>query len=222
MYNSESRFKLFQGKILQFIKFDEKFCEGLNKLIDDQVIKKPANPFLIGEIENEYLIDMKNPDLEKYLIHIKEVFLKFINFQKQYELMASSSKATSIRFTLAWVNLMKKNDYNPVHIHDNNTHNLIIWMNDVEIKNSKSKALKTVYDFVDDRVLFNTFYGYDGAHTIIVNNDTMQMLPRKYYGLIYEKDVLHAVYPTNSDEIRKSIVFNLKVKYESDRSKESP
>ena len=154
------------------------------------------NNNLAGAIEREYLLKKSRSSLDPFLLEMSKEYSK--NFGSEL----------ANRVGEVWVNLQKKNEYNPMHSHDG-TLSFVSWMkipykisDELEIdnvKHAKSKRTASCFDFVYTNIL-GEIVGFslpveEGWEGRIV------MFPSK---------LSHQVYPfQTSDEYRISISGNL-------------
>ena len=108
------------------------------------------NHGLAGVIEREYLLKKSRFSLDPFLIEMS----------KEYAKIWDTNVLT--RVGEVWVNLQKKNEYNPMHSHDGLL-SFVIWMkipyklsdeSQVDnVKNSKSKYTASCFEFVYTNIL---------------------------------------------------------------------
>ena len=52
---------------------------------------------------------------------------------------------------------------------------------------------------------------YKGCHVIIKDQELMNIIPQKNFGIIYDFDLLHQVYPFENNKERLTFVMNIVV-----------
>ena len=110
------------------------------------------NNNLAGAIEREYLLKKSRSSLDPFLLEMSKEYLK--NF--------GMDVVENYNVGEVWVNLQKKNEYNPMHSHDGLL-SFVIWMkipyklsdeSQVDnVKNSKSKYTASCFEFVYTNIL---------------------------------------------------------------------
>ena len=108
------------------------------------------NHGLVGVIEREYLLEKSRSSLDPFLIQMSKEYAKIWDTN------------VLARVDEVWVNLQKKNEYNPMHSHDGLL-SFVIWMkipyklsdeSQVDnVKNSKSKYDASCFEFVYPNIL---------------------------------------------------------------------
>jgi len=212
--------KTFQDKILTFFEatdsFTDNFSNSLLSMINQSGAK--ANNMLVGEIENEYIInhgvldefylDTFNQIIHAHIEHdLNNRMGKFKKFEKNDVLIRSS-----------WLNVMRKNEFNPLHVHEENDFNFIYFLNDFDsaLETSFGRNLKSRFFNMKTQEITNNA-SYKGCHIIIKDQELMNIIPQKNFGIIYDFDLLHQVYPFQENEKRLTFVMNIVVNRETER-----
>ena len=154
------------------------------------------NHGLAGVIEREYLLKKSRSSLNPFLIEMS----------KEYAKIWDTNVLT--RVGEVWVNLQKKNEYNPMHCHDGIL-SFVIWMkipykisDEVQmdnVKNSKAKPISSCFEFI-----YTTILGEIGGFNIPVEEGWEGRI------VMFPSKLSHQVYPfQTSDGYRISISGNL-------------
>ena len=164
-----------------------------------------ANHTLVGNIEQEYILSESKSTIEQLL---DPCVNHEMNGDFNLSLLSPINCDASLKLDDAWVNFMKKHEFNPVHNHGG-AWSFVIWMEvpyDIEeehavdmSKNSKSPSSGHF-----------AFVYTDGLGDI-----TQEEIPvdRSYMnrGVLFPAALSHCVYPfSTSDEYRISISGNYK------------
>jgi len=175
-----------------------------------------ANQQLIGKIENEHSLFYQGEDSSKMLKHNKlptNVLEWFTSVYKFY-LDFNKIKDYEVRLTSIWVNEMKDNEYNPIHIHQGD---LFTGLSSVMILGLPSQYGKE-YSAKDTptngklQILGNA----NGQFAHIDYSPKLQ--PRDFF--VFPYDIRHCVYPFNStNEARRTLAANCDVKYDPIRNR---
>ena len=159
------------------------------------------NGNLAGLLEKEYRLKKSTSSLRPFLIDMGREYGRVFN--QDLESINGDLETGDI-----WVNFQKKNEYNPMHLH-NGILSFVIWMkipykiSDEQqlknVENSKGKDAAASFEFT-----YTTIVGEMASHNIPVEDGwegRIIMLPNK---------LMHQVYPfRTSDGYRISISGNL-------------
>lgn len=156
------------------------------------------NDSLVGNMEKQYGFDQMIPVLEPYLNEMCKSYTENWNFYKKNE---------DFKLTQLWINFQSKNEFNPIH-HHNETFSFVSWLkipynieeelNAPHVKDTKAKAAST-FQFVYSNIL-----GQVSLETLYVNKDWEGRI------VLFPAHLSHCVYPfTTSDDYRISISGNL-------------
>ena len=171
-----------------------------------------ANNMLVGEIENEYIINYGILD-EFYLDTFNQIIQTHIEHDLNNRLgKFSKIEKNDILIRSSWLNVMKKNEFNPLHIHEENDLNFIYFLNDFDsaLETSFGRNLKSRFFNMKTQEITNN-ESYKGCHVIIKDQELMNIIPQKNFGIIYDFDLLHQVYPFQENEKRLSFVMNINI-----------
>ena len=158
------------------------------------------NDGLAGNIERQYGLPKSLPYLEPFMSSMCKSYGEHWNFLR---------KPGDFQFEQGnlWVNLQKKNEFNPVH-HHGGTFSFVCWLkvpyniqdelDAPHVKESKNKAAST-FQFLYPNILGNLT-----LETLYVDKDWERRI------ILFPAHLSHCVYPfTTSDDYRISISGNL-------------
>tara|TARA_R100000655_G_scaffold37454_1_gene72103 strand:+ start:107 stop:760 length:654 start_codon:yes stop_codon:yes gene_type:complete len=169
-----------------------------------------ANKQLVGKIENEHSLFYQGEDTSTMKHHnrlpqnvlswFESIFKFYLNFNKisEYELRLNS----------IWVNEMKDNEYNPIHVHQGS---LFTGLSSVMILSLPSHYGKEYS--AKDKPTNGSLQILGNANGQFAHTDYAPTLnPRDFY--VFPYDVRHSVYPFNStNEVRRTLAANCDVHY---------
>jgi hypothetical protein len=170
-----------------------------------------ANPQLVGKIQNEHSLFFDGTPNNKMHPHNflpQNVIQWFYTVMKHY-LDWNKIKEYKMHMNSVWINEMKANEYNPVHIHQGS---LFTGLSSVMIlKLPKNTGVE--YSAVDKpmngqlQILGNA----SGQFANVDYGPIMQ--ERNFY--VFPYDMRHCVYPfNNSTDIRRTLACNMDVNYD--------
>lgn len=205
--------KTFQDKILTFFEtpesFTDSFCSHIYQIIDKSGAK--ANPLLVGEIKDEYFLHLSQID-NFYIEHFEKAIYTHIKSQTDISLTESFPPDIKIMINTCWLNVMKPNEFNPAHIHENNELNFIFFLNDYDVHKEVSVARERNARFFDLQTQTMQFEGsFKGCHVIIRNDEIMNIIPAKNFGIVYDWNLVHQVYPFDQNKERLTFVMNINI-----------
>ena len=169
-----------------------------------------ANKQLVGKIENEHSLFYQGEDTSTMKHHnrlpqnvlnwFESIFKFYLNFNKisEYELRLNS----------IWVNEMKDNEYNPIHVHQGS---LFTGLSSVMILSLPSHYGKEYS--AKDKPTNGSLQILGNANGQFAHTDYAPTLsPRDFY--VFPYDIRHSVYPFNStNEVRRTLAANCDVHY---------
>ena len=172
---------------------------------------EPANKQLVGKIKNEHSLFYHGEDQSKMKNHNKlprnvtdylmDIFKHYLTFNKikDYDLHLNS----------VWINDMKQNEYNPVHIHRGM---LFTGLSSVMILKMPSTFGKEYSaEGVPQNGKLQILGAANGQFAKIDYQPPMNL--RDFY--IFPYDMRHGVYPFNgTDETRRTLAANCDVKFD--------
>ena len=154
-----------------------------------------ANKQLVGKIENEHSLFYDGVDSDKMKKHsmLPKNILNW--FSAAYKFYLDFNKVTDyqIKLTSIWVNEMKDNEYNPIHVHQGDYG---------KEYSSEQSPLNGALQIMGN------------ANGQFANVDyTPNVKVRDFY--IFPYDIRHCVYPFNStNQTRRTLAANSDVKYD--------
>ena len=186
-----------------FTTINQVYEKNFNKL-------HKANKQLIGKIENEHSLYYDGVESDKMIKHKtlpNNVIEWFYSVFKVY-LNANKIERYRLKVTSIWVNEMKYNEYNPIHVHQGD---LFTGLSSVMILTLPSHYGK---EYSSEKSPLN------GALQIIGNVNgqfanvdfTPDIKVRDFY--VFPYDLRHSVYPFNSTgQTRRTLAANCDVDY---------
>ena len=187
-----------------FTTINQVYEKNFNKL-------HKANKQLIGKIENEHSLYYDGVDNDKMIKHNmlpRNVLEWFYNVYRVY-LKANKVDKYQLKVTSIWVNEMKDNEYNPIHVHQGD---LFTGLSSVMILTLPSHYGK---EYSSEHNPMN------GALQIIGNANGQfakidyqpELSVRDFY--IFPYDMRHVVYPFNgTKDTRRTLAANCDVDYD--------
>ena len=170
-----------------------------------------ANKQLVGKIEYEHSLFYNGVDSDKMKKHsmLPKNILNW--FSAAYKFYLDFNKVTDyqIKLTSIWVNEMKDNEYNPIHVHQGD---LFTGLSSVMILTLPSHYGK---EYSSEQSPLNGALQIMGnANGQFANVDyTPNVKVRDFY--VFPYDVRHCVYPFNStNQTRRTLAANCDVKYD--------
>ncbi len=159
--------------------------------------KIPANSELVGQIEHQVKIELNN-SIVSYLDDMWKTYSEMFNYYK----------GSKYSHTEPWINLQKKYEYNPVHLHTGIV-SWVIWVNIPYTIENESKCKNTAYSTNHFNSKFQFIYNMlDGrmqTFTIPVDKQDEGNV------IMFPAFLRHTVYPFyTSDELRVSVAGNIK------------
>jgi hypothetical protein len=170
----------------------------------------PANVQLVGKIKNEHSLFFNGPPNNRMHPHnfLPQNVLQWFNKVMKHYLDWNKIKEYETHINSIWINEMKANEYNPVHIHQGG---LFTGLSSVMIlKLPKNTGIE--YSAAEKPM---------NGQLQIIGNSTGQfanidygpnMRERDFY--VFPYDMRHCVYPfNNTDETRRTLACNMDVDY---------
>jgi hypothetical protein len=175
--------------------------ETINLTIDRQILNptnslpKSYNKNLVGHISKEYEFELPN-EFQTFLELFALRYGEYFNYPKRVILKHD-----------AWVNLQKRHEFNPIHVHNSDL-SWVLWIkipyklsDEDNLENSISSSVSSNARFMFH---FNQLNGMIRNHTVNVD--------KTYEGklIMFPSYLPHSVYPFyTSDELRISIAGNI-------------
>jgi len=203
---------VFLGQSILKYKVPLEIFQSINSLYEDNKNNlDPANKQLVGKIENEHSLYYGGQDESKIKKHnrlplvVKNYFIQSFHHYLQW----NKIREYELHLNSIWVNEMKANEYNPVHIHRGM---LFTGLSSVMILSLPST------------------YGKEYSNEEVPQNGKLQILGsasgqfakidyqpelkiRDFF--IFPYDMRHCVYPFNStNETRRTLAANCDVRFD--------
>ena len=188
----------YWGPLLFKVKVKEEDIEKIYQICKKDKNKDFRNQ-LAGIIEQEYLIDEKIyfEIIEKYLSSFKNAFLNW--YGKEFN---------KIEVLKVWVNFMKKNEYNPPHVHGKCNFSSVMYLKIPDkLKIENQKYIGTLKSKGGPGSI--NFLNAPGNDKFSIN--TQQFFPEEGDFFIFPASLLHYVVPFKSNVERISVAANFEV-----------
>ena len=186
--------------------------------IYEQNIKQlhPANKQLVGKIMNEHSLFFNGDDESKVKRHnflprnVTDWFLQIYTHYLQF----NKIRDYKLHLNSVWVNEMKSNEYNPVHIHRGN---LFTGLSSVMIlKKPSTTGVEYSAEETPQNGQLQILGASNGQFAKIDYQPPMDL--RDFY--VFPYDMRHCVYPFNStNETRRTLAANCDVLYDPIRNR---
>tara|TARA_R100000781_G_scaffold106135_1_gene70110 strand:+ start:352 stop:999 length:648 start_codon:yes stop_codon:yes gene_type:complete len=185
-----------------YISINEIYEQKFKQLI-------PANDQLVGKIKKEHSLFYNGEDQKIMKTHnlLPLTILKWLEECYKHYLDWNKIKEYKIHLNSIWVNEMKENEYNPVHVHQGN---LFTGLSSVMI-------LKLPKSFGDEYSSKN--HPQNGRLQILGSASgqfaNVDYEPKVVEGdfYVFPYDLRHLVYPFNGPGYRRTLAANCDVKY---------
>ena len=186
------------GPYVAYYELDNNFCKEL--LTIGKASKKKFNDHLAGRIDKEFKINLeKNKWIREYLNNYVVKWLKgYANFG--CNLMARNP--VSFNINSMWINIMKKGEYNPMHVHQECHLSFVIYLK------TPHKSLKKDNYLVNPQGTngrTNFFYG-EGSWTNISHR---VLYPYENMMVIFPANLAHSVDAYEKPGERISVAGNV-------------
>jgi len=176
----------------------------------------PANKQLVGKIMNEHSLFFNGEDESKVKRHnflprnVTDWFLQIYNHYLQF----NKIREYKLHLNSIWVNEMKANEYNPVHIHRGN---LYTGLSSVMIlKKPSTTGVEYSAEETPQNGQLQILGAANGQFAKIDYQPPMDL--RDFY--VFPYDMRHCVYPFNStNETRRTLAANCDVLYDPIRNR---
>ena len=184
---------------------------GLNKIYEKQKKQLPkANKQLVGKIQDEVSLFYSGPENDKMYPHnfLPQDILKWFDFIFSHYLDWNKIGENRRAINSIWVNEMRANEYNPVHIHQGK---LFTGLSSVMIMNLPTNM--GVEYSAPDKPMNGRLQIIGAAAGQFAKTDYS---PNAKIGdfYVFPYDMRHCVYPYNSTkEKRRTLVCNMDVEY---------
>ena len=176
----------------------------------------PANKQLVGKIMNEHSLFFNGEDESKVKRHnflprnVTDWFLQIYNHYLQF----NKIREYKLHLNSVWVNEMKANEYNPVHIHRGN---LYTGLSSVMIlKKPSTTGVEYSAEETPQNGQLQILGAANGQFAKIDYQPPMDL--RDFY--VFPYDMRHCVYPFNStQDTRRTLAANCDVLYDPIRNR---
>jgi len=176
----------------------------------------PANKQLVGKIMNEHSLFFNGEDESKVKRHnflprnVTDWFLQIYNHYLQF----NKIREYKLHLNSVWVNEMKSNEYNPVHIHRGN---LYTGLSSVMIlKKPSTTGVEYSAEETPQNGQLQILGAANGQFAKIDYQPPMDL--RDFY--VFPYDMRHCVYPFNStQDTRRTLAANCDVLYDPIRNR---
>jgi len=176
----------------------------------------PANKQLVGKIMNEHSLFFNGEDESKVKRHnflprnVTDWFLQIYTHYLQF----NKIRDYKLHLNSVWVNEMKSNEYNPVHIHRGN---LFTGLSSVMIlKKPSTTGVEYSAEETPQNGQLQILGASNGQFAKIDYQPPMDL--RDFY--VFPYDMRHCVYPFNStNETRRTLAANCDVLYDPIRNR---
>ena len=171
----------------------------------------PANPQLVGKIVNEHSLFFDGPSNNKMHSHnfLPQIVTKWFHTVMKHYLDWNKIIEYKMHLNSIWVNEMKANEYNPVHIHQGA---LFTGLSSVMIlKLPKNTGVE--YS-APGKPMNGQLQILGNSSGQFCNTDYGPVMKERYF-YIFPYDMRHCVYPFNTtDETRRTLSCNMDVDYD--------
>jgi hypothetical protein len=170
----------------------------------------PANPQLVGKINNEHSLFFDGPPNNKMHPHnflpnhVKDWFDQAMNHYLKW----NKIKGYKMHFNSVWVNEMREHEYNPVHVHQGS---LFTGLSSVMIlKLPESYGV----EYSSPQAPQNGRLQILGSASGQFSNIDYQPRAEERDFFIFPYDMRHCVYPFNGPGLRRTLACNCDVDYD--------
>jgi hypothetical protein len=190
---------------------------SINQIYENNIKQLyPANKQLVGKIMNEHSLFFNGDDESKVKRHnflprnVTDWFLQIYTHYLQF----NKIRDYKLHLNSVWVNEMKSNEYNPVHIHRGN---LFTGLSSVMIlKKPSTTGVEYSAEETPQNGQLQILGASNGQFAKIDYQPPMDL--RDFY--VFPYDMRHCVYPFNStNETRRTLAANCDVLYDPIRNR---
>jgi hypothetical protein len=200
MNNTQFEF-FYWGPCVCKFKVDDFIAEELLKKRSELTID--ARPDLSGHIDNELYYDTDTIDW--FMKKTEKYFNSYIKFKNEVWQLNHPSPIESVKLNSLWVNYMKKNEFNPPHIHTYDLSFVLYLQIPEKLKEESKKFISAGpgpghIEFI---------YGTEDRYGDFISNHIR--LPEKNDLYIFPSNLYHTVMPFRCEGERVSVSGNLTV-----------
>jgi len=202
---------IFLGQCIMHYETPLDIFYSINQIYENKLQQlKPANKQLVGKIMNEHSLFYDGEDQSKMQRHShlpENVKLWFMSVFKHY-LEFNHIRQYEMHLNSIWVNEMRANEYNPIHIHQGN---LFTGLSSVMIlKLPSTYGIEYSAENTPQNGKLQILGASNGQFAKVDFEPPMNV--RDFY--IFPYDMRHCVYPFNStNEVRRTLAANCDVLY---------
>ena len=175
----------------------------------------PANPQLVGKINNEHSLFFDGPPNNKMHPHnflpnhVKDWFDQAMNHYLKW----NKIKEYKMHFNSVWVNEMREHEYNPVHVHQGSLYTGLSSVMILKLPESYGVEYSA-----SDKPQNGKLQILGSASGYFSNVDYQpDIKERDFY--IFPYDMRHTVYPFNGPGFRRTLACNTDVRYDPIRNR---
>ena len=203
---------VYLGQTVLKYQVPQEVFNYLQKLYEVQKKQLPkANKQLVGKIKDEVSLHYSGKDSEKMHRHnfVSEDVLKWFYTVFQHYLNWNKVYKYNMQINSIWVNEMKANEYNPVHIHQGMLYTGLSSVMILKLPKDYGKEYSAEEKPMNGRLQIIGASAGQFAKT----DYSPDMKLRDFY--VFPYDIRHCVYPFNkTKEKRRTLVCNVDVDYD--------
>jgi len=208
---------IFLGQSILKYQVPLDIFQSINSIYEQNIKQLyPANKQLVGKIMNEHSLFFNGDDESKVKRHnflprnVTDWFLQIYTHYLQF----NKIRDYKLHLNSVWVNEMKANEYNPVHIHRGN---LFTGLSSVMIlKKPSTTGVEYSAEETPQNGQLQILGASNGQFAKIDYQPPMDL--RDFY--VFPYDMRHCVYPFNStNETRRTLAANCDVLYDPIRNR---
>ena len=169
----------------------------------------PANKQLVGKIENEHSLFFDGPPNNKMQPHryLPDTVMKWFWQKFQHYLDWNKIHEYKMHLNSCWVNEMKENEYNPIHIHQGALYSGLSSVMILKLPQQTGVEYSAA-----DKPMNGRLQILGNSSGQFCNTDySPDVKEGNFY--IFPYDMRHAVYPFNGPGLRRTLSFNCDVDY---------
>ena len=177
----------------------------IDSIMNNKAAALPANDDLAGHIDEEYELLSSRIHISNLISPAIDHYVSTFGFPEYNNNVLTNSRPYHMEKT--WVNIQKKNEFNPYHFHGG-IFSFVIWL---EVPYTREEEEKMFPKKTKDKVngcfqfMYNNALGYPKLETIFTDKTV------EGTGLLFPSMLYHSVYPFySSDKYRVSVSGNFK------------
>ena len=175
----------------------------------------PANKQLVGKIKNEHSLFFDGPPNNKMQPHrhLPENVMQWFWQRFQHYLNWNKINDYKMHLNSIWVNEMKENEYNPIHVHQGTLYTGLSSVMILKLPESYGVEYSAPNQPQNGRL---QILGSTNGHFANVDYQP-NIKERDFY--IFPYDMRHCVYPFNGPGMRRTLAANMDVQYDPIRNR---